>query len=168
MGFLAGATVGLGILFVLRAWNNPQPLRIPPLFYPFTGSALIGALVGFFLLDSIAVALCGAFMGGAIYSQIRSTSIQRRVRAQRETWPDVLDDIVASLRAGLSVSQALAKIGERGPQLMQDPFARCAQAVRAHGRIDLAIDFLKDEFRDPLADRVLEAMRLSHELGDVT
>lgn len=48
---------------------------------------------------------------------------------------------------------------------MREPFSRCATMIRAQGRMGPALDELKAEFADPMADRVLEAMRLSHELG---
>ncbi|QRV01686.1 type II secretion system F family protein [Arcanobacterium phocisimile] len=165
MGFLAGAVVGLGVLLIHRAWGNPKPVKIPGEFYPLVGSALAGTLVGLAVTGSSVVAVCGAVLGGAIHYVLRQAHTKRQLRAQHEAWPDVLDDVVASLRAGLSVSQSLAKVGERGPEMMRGPFARCAQATRAHGRVDLALDQLKEEFNDALADRVLEAMRVSHELG---
>ncbi|QCX47010.1 type II secretion system protein F [Arcanobacterium haemolyticum] len=165
MGFVIGALIGSGMLLVLRAWEEPRPLLLPRPVVVSVGWACAGGVASFVLIRSLPIVVCCAVVAGLVPVLRRSARVRRREEACRDAWPDVLDDVVASLRAGLSVSQSLAMVGERGPELMREPFSRCATMIRAQGRMGPALDELKAEFADPMADRVLEAMRLSHELG---
>ena len=78
---------------------------------------------------------------------------------------EALDGVVSGLRAGLGVGESLAGLAEHGPDAMRAPFARFADRLRATGRLDPALDGLKREMADPVADRVAEAMRLASRLG---
>ncbi|NLI04904.1 MAG: type II secretion system protein F, partial [Actinomycetaceae bacterium] len=53
----------------------------------------------------------------------------------------------------------------RGPEIMRPAFTQYAAHARATGRLIPALEELQDELADPMADRIVEAMRTSHELG---
>ncbi|WP_216431735.1 type II secretion system F family protein [Arcanobacterium phocae] len=165
MGFIVGAVIGLGLFVVIQSWNNPHPLTFSRSIVMACGGAVLGTVMGIVIFPVAPLIVCCALIGAAVPYLVKQAHIRRLDKLRREAWPDVLDDVVSSLRAGLSVSQSLAMVGQRGPELMREPFAQCARNLRAHGRIGGALDELKEEFQDPMADRVIEAMRLSHELG---
>ncbi|WP_216395475.1 type II secretion system F family protein [Arcanobacterium phocae] len=165
MGFIVGAVIGLGFCIVVQSWRNPHPLVLSRSIVMTCGGAALGSIVGIAVFPVIPIVVCCALIGAVAPYLVKQARIKRRDTLRSESWPDVLDDVVSSLRAGLSISQSLAVVGQRGPELMREPFVRCARHLRAHGRIGGALDELKEEFQDPMADRVIEAMRLSHELG---
>ena len=90
---------------------------------------------------------------------------RRRLRELREVWPDAIDNLASGVRAGLSLPEAVAGLADRGPQALRASFARFADDYHATGRFGGALDRLKNELADPVADRVIEALRLAREVG---
>ena len=65
----------------------------------------------------------------------------------------------------MSLPEALANLGERGPEPVREELRAFAVDYAATARFDLALDHLKARFADPVADRIVEALRLAHEVG---
>ena len=112
-----------------------------------------------------AVAVCFAAMAAwAPLALVRHRAARRRADL-RELWPDVVDNLTSAVRAGLSLPEALAQVAERGPAPLRPPFARFAQDYRATGRFTESLLALKDALADPVADRLVEALRITREVG---
>ena len=90
---------------------------------------------------------------------------RRRVARVRQLWPEVVDHLASGVRAGLSLPEALAQVGDRGPEALRPPFAAFGVDYRASGRFGESLDALKDRLADPVADRIVEALRLTREVG---
>jgi tight adherence protein B len=71
----------------------------------------------------------------------------------------------SAVRAGLSLPEALAALGERGPEALRPAFSRFAADYRAAGSFGRSLDRLADDLADPVADRLIEALRLTREVG---
>lgn len=111
------------------------------------------------------VALLAAVVGAQVP---RAVSRQRakRQRAQRaHAWPEVIDSLVSAVRAGMSLPEAVAAVGERGPAILRSDFAEFARDYRASGQFHLAITQLRQRLGDPVADRVFEAVLVAREVG---
>jgi tight adherence protein B len=65
----------------------------------------------------------------------------------------------------LSLSEALAQLAQRGPEQLRPAFRRFADDYRASGRFGDSVDRLKASLADPVADRVVETLRLAREVG---
>jgi tight adherence protein B len=131
-------------------------------------AAVAGLLV---LLLTYAVtsvpAMAVAFAAMAGYAPIGYVRMRaRRRRGQlREVWPDVVDHVASAVRAGLALPEALVQLAERGPEELRPAFAYFADDYRASGRFSASLDALKDRLADPVADRLVEALRLAREVG---
>jgi tight adherence protein B len=84
---------------------------------------------------------------------------------RRELWPHVVDDLGSAVRAGLSLPEGLASLGERGPAPLRPAFSRFADNYRATGSFGRCLDRLADDLADPVADRLIEALRMTREVG---
>ncbi|PWJ54838.1 tight adherence protein B [Quadrisphaera granulorum] len=104
----------------------------------------------------------GASWGPVAFLKGRARS---RAAAVRELWPDAVDHLASGVRAGLSLPEALAALAVHGPEPLRLAFADFADDHRATGRFLPALDRLKDSLADPVADRVVEALRLTREVG---
>ncbi len=131
-------------------------------------SAGCAATVG---LPSLAVSqappVAAAFALGAAsapWALVRSRA-RRRAAVLRDLWPDVVDIVASGVRAGLSLPEALAQVGERGPEPLRPAFVAFARDHRATGRFGDALDALKERLADPVADRLCEALRITREVG---
>lgn len=173
MEFLVGAFVGLGVFLVISAVRDPRPFHIAPrrrlwfkrVALPSIGAGFLGFLIGLILTGTPIIAASIAILAGCVPVGWRDSQDRRRAEALREAWPEVLDEVVNSLRAGLSVSDAMAAVSLRGPAIMREPFTQFADHVRASGRLGTALDELKRTLHDPMADRIIESMRIAADLG---
>ena len=69
-------------------------------------------------------------------------------------------------RAGRPVlPEALAQLGDRGPEELREPFRRFAEDYRLTGRFADCLDRLKERLSDPVGDRLVESLRIARDVG---
>ena len=190
MGILLGLMLGLGLVLIIRSFLKPTPTvatksgpsvreRLEDLLAQagieaVTPGQLFGACIGvgifvflvmFVISGAFPVAL--AFAAFAAYGPLALVRYRARSRRQelRELWPDVVDNLASSVRAGLSLAEALTQIGVRGPEALRRPFQRFAEDYRATGRFNECLDQLKRNLADPVGDRIVESLRIAREVG---
>lgn len=129
------------------------------------GLGLAVLLMGYAVTQVWTVAACFAVMAGlAPVAVVRMRARRRRSRL-REVWPDVVDHVHSAVRAGLALPEALVQLGERGPVELRGAFREFAHDYRATGRFSESLDLLKDRLSDPVADRLVEALRIARDVG---
>ena len=129
------------------------------------GVGLAVLLVAAVLTRSLTIATCfGLIAAAAPVGLVRSRARRRRARL-RDVWPEVVDHLASGVRAGLSLPEAVGQLGDRGPVELRAPFVRFAQDYRASGRFGDCLDALKERLADPVADRIVEALRLTRDVG---
>ena len=79
-------------------------------------------------------------------------------------WPDGLRDLVASISAGRSLTQAIGSLASTGPEPLRLAFARFPELARVLGT-GPALEIVKDDFADPTSDRVIEVLLVANERG---
>lgn len=188
-GLLLGLVAGLGAFCVWWSAWVPEPREERPRRRWAAGledalvqagvrsvsigslSALcVGAGVGVFLVVLLVsaapfIAVCFGLMAAwAPVALVRYRAAKRRSDL-REVWPEVVDNLASGVRAGLSLPEALAQLAERGPEPLRPAFAEFAEDYRASGRFADSLARLKDRLADPVADRLVEALRITREVG---
>lgn len=132
------------------------------------GSAALGLLVALLVVAVTGVApIAVSFAVLVSYlpvAFVRSRARSRRL-ALREVWPDVVDNLASAVRAGLALPEAIAQIGTRGPAELRPAFSAFAEDYRATGRFAFCLDRLKDRLSDPVADRLIESLRIARDVG---
>lgn len=107
------------------------------------------------------------FGGFAAYGPL--ALVRKRAAGRREElrglWPDAVDNLASSVRAGLSLPEALIQLSVRGPEPLRPAFDQFGADYRATGRFSDCLDLLKERLADPVADRIVEALRLAREVG---
>ena len=195
MGALLGLAFGLGLFLLWRALLAPRaarPVDLPPgsprrtwrsrsadalaqagpegvtpaallVSCLAVGAAalLVMALISRSVTISAAFGLLAAYAPVALVRYRRS----RRRSELRDLWPDVVDNLASAVRAGLSLPEALAQVGVRGPEQLRPAFQRFGQDYRATGRFPECLDRLKAALADPVADRIVESLRMAREVG---
>lgn len=130
---------------------------------------LVAAAVAFaataVLSRSPAVAGCFALIGGYLPVALVLGRARRRREQVRRLWPDVVDNLTSAVRAGLSLPEALGRLGERGPEPLRPAFTAFAHDYAVTARFGDCLDALKDRLADPVADRICEALRITREVG---
>ncbi|WP_372967975.1 type II secretion system F family protein [Microbacterium sp.] len=95
---------------------------------------------------------------------LRSRRVRLR-RQRRQLWPDICDLLIASIRVGLSLPDAVASLAESAPSMMRPAFEVFAQDLRSTGRFETSLDRLKRSLADPTADRIIETLRMARQVG---
>ena len=186
MGAVAGLLGGVGLLLIWMACTSEPPQwrsrrsrlladilvqagagRTSPTMFVL-GSLGLGLLIGLVFLGmsrAWPVALAFSAIFTAIPFLIISSRARNRRTRLREVWPEAVDTLVSGVRAGMSLPEALTNLGERGPEAVRPQFRAFATDYAASARFDSSLDRLKTRFADPVADRIVEALRLAHEVG---
>lgn len=189
MAVLLGLTLGLGLFLIWTSFWVPSPARpsradgwaartqdrltragapgVTPaaLVTVAAGGAAVVFVLAAGLTRSPVVALCFAVMAARAPFALVASRSRSRVRATRAAWPDAVDHLAGGIRAGLSLPLAVAQLGTRGPDELRPAFAAFGEDFRATGRFSDSLDALKDRLADPVADRIVEALRVTREVG---
>ena len=82
-----------------------------------------------------------------------------------QLWPDAVDHLRSAIRAGLSLPEALIQLSYRGPEELRDAFAHFSRDYRASGEFVPSLNRLKEYLSDPVADTIIEALKIAREVG---
>jgi tight adherence protein B len=89
----------------------------------------------------------------------------RLLRVRRALWPDVCELLIASVRAGMSLPEAIASLSVSAPPALRRAFARFESDLSASGHFDSSADRLKTALADPMGDRIVETLRMARQVG---
>lgn len=188
MTALLGAMLAAGILLAISPWMWPGgdggerasrrgPLTrmleeagyaaVAPriLAAVMAGLALAAASVVWLLVGiAVLAVLAGCAAAAAPLMFLRARRLRLR-KVRRQLWPDVCDLLIASIRVGLSLPDAVASLAESAPLMMRPAFAAFSRDLRATGRFESSLDRLKASLSDPIADRMIETLRMARQVG---
>lgn len=185
---LVGLVMGVGGILVMSAftgaprvrWRKPRwylawsdqvtragvrGLTIPRLLLASLVMMLVVLILVLAWTRVLSVSLILALVVAPIPQMAVSARSRARGRRAREAWPEVIDSLVSGVRAGAGLPELLADLAESGPLELRPAFAAFAADYRAEGRFDAALSRLKGRLADPVADRIVEALRLAREVG---
>ena len=189
MGTVVGLLLGAGVFTVWWSfWEPEEERRTRPAGWSVraqdllvqagsptvTPTALVAVSSGIGVLTfgilalfsrSPAIAFFFAAAAAAAPTALVRSRARRRRGLLRDVWPEVVDNLASGIRAGLSLPEALGQVGERGPVELREPFRAFAADYRATGRFGDSLDALKNRLADPVADRIVEALRLTRDVG---
>ncbi len=127
--------------------------------------AAVAAALVLLVTRSPALALVGLVAAATVPLFVLRGGRARRAASRRSWWPDVCDLLVASVRAGMGVPEAVASLAEAAPEALRPAFRRYQSDLHASGHFDSAVTRLKDELADATADRIIETLRMARQVG---
>lgn len=185
---LLGTTLAAGLLLCLAPWLWPPRVReeralrrdalsrlIEEAGFASTrertfaaiilAASLAAASVAWLTTGLLVLAVLAAMAGAAAPVMFLRSRRLRLRKARRQLWPDVCDLLIASIRVGLSLPDAVATLSESAPGMLRPAFAAFARDLRATGRFESSLDRLKASLADPIADRIVETLRMARQVG---
>ena len=123
-------------------------------------AALVHGIFAVLALSAVA-GLAGLLLPWSIVSWRAAA----RRRANRTVWPDVVDHLVSALRSGLALPDSVSSLAQAGPVATRIAFVQFEREYRATGNFSYCVDELKRSLADPVADRILETLRMAREVG---
>lgn len=121
--------------------------------------------ITFVVVPIVVVAILSTLAAAVLPLIIVSRRARLRQRATRLVWPDAVDHLVSAVRAGMALPDCLSTLAHTGPPLLKAQFATFERRYRSTGNFAVSLDALKAGLADPVADRILETLRMSREVG---
>lgn len=187
MAPLLGMLGGAGLLLIWwSAWEKPESARrtsrtsrledllrsagiekvsAAGLLASCLGVGVFTTLAFFAVTGSWPISGCFGLFGGWLPMAMVRWRARKRTAVLRQLWPDVVDHLRSAIRAGLSLPEALIQLGDKGPAELRHVFVDFGSDYRSGGQFDPSLTRLKDRLADPVADRIVEALRLTREVG---
>jgi len=127
-------------------------------------SLLAAAVAWLMLRVPVLAVVAGAAAGAAPVLWLRRRRFAL-ARDRRGLWPDVCDHLIAGVRAGLSLPDAVSDLAGTAPGPLRPAFAAFARDLAASGHFDASAERLKQRLADPVADRIVETLRMARQVG---
>ncbi len=127
--------------------------------------AAVGGAICWLFVPVPALALVAMVVGAATPTVWLRGRAQRLRRARRGLWPDICDLLIASVRAGMSLPDAVSSLAVSAPISLRPAFAMFAGDMAASGHFDSSVIRLKTALADPVADRIVESLRMARQVG---
>jgi len=186
MGAFVGLVAGIGLLLITRA-GSPRARRVPrrsrhavgellaragydgmtagQLYAASAALATVIFVVVAGVSRTVSIALAFATFGGYLPIALVRRRAAQRTTERRALWPEVVDNLASGVRAGMSLPEAVSQLSRRGPESLRPAFAGFATDYRATGRFGDCLDRLKAGLADPVADRIVESLRIARDVG---
>lgn len=97
--------------------------------------------------------------------QRRIESGYRTHLARSQAWPDAIDFLISSIRAGMSIGSALIALEDQGPQILKPILLPARQALENGSSVVDALRLIRARAEDSVADRICLVLQISQEVG---
>lgn len=128
-------------------------------------AGIAGGALTLLLVPVVALAPVAAAVAATVPVLVLRARAAARRRALRAVWPDVVDHLLSGVRAGLSLPQAVAALADSAPEPVRAPFRAFRRDYLRTAQFTECLDTLKTTLADPVADRIIETVRMAREVG---
>lgn len=179
IALLASALCGLGLSFLneppsrLSAKDSKSHIGLLPRLFIAHRQEMIYTLIAgsaatvlvLLWTNSLVITLPFSFFSIlAAWVYLRNKSA-RADATMTQVWPEVIDHLISGIHSGLSLSEAMVGLGNRGPELLRPAFLDFQQDLLRKGDFAEATQKLKVRFNTHGSDQILEAILLVKSLG---
>jgi tight adherence protein B len=122
-------------------------------------------LVVFIITSSKTIAGAISSLSTAIPFMINKYRAQARVRSKELAWPEAIDSLVSALQSGLSITDSLMGLAERGPLVLRDSFVRIRLGLQQGEVFESVLKREKAALNSAISDQVFETLVLAKDFG---
>ena len=128
-------------------------------------SASVSTAAVLLMTRSVVIALAfGTLAAGIAFVTVRAKNNLNEA-ALIAAWPEVIDHLMSGIQSGLSLTESLAGLSTRGPEVLRPAFTQFKATLYGSGDLTQAIDELKALFAHHGSDQIFEALIISKALG---
>ena len=135
------------------------------LWIRITVAAFVATAVVLLMTRSLIIATAFGTLAAGIAFVTVQTKNSKNEAALVEAWPEVVDHLMSGIQSGLSLSESLAGLATRGPEVLRPAFVRFKATLLSSGDLTEAIEELKVNFGHHGSDQILEALLIAKALG---
>lgn len=183
MGALVGLLFAIGVATVILAWHQHgrgAVLDVSPAereaaarhrrrtansWFKRLGIALLVAVTTAGITGLLSLALLAAGVSALIPAMLAKRRANATALQIEAAWPDVIDSINSSVRAGMSLPESLCALADQGPEPLRASFAKFTSWYRTTANFEESVANLKAELADPVGDRICEALLAARDVG---
>jgi tight adherence protein B len=126
---------------------------------------LVICAVGFALTASLIIAISAGLVFTFIVTLSRMQMEKKRDRALLRAIPEIIDHIISGTQSGLSLSESLASLAQRGPEISKGIFNDFEVSIKEGKRFEEAVEIIQNQFSLRSADQLFEALLFARVLG---
>jgi tight adherence protein B len=128
-------------------------------------SASVSTAAVLLMTRSVVIALAfGTLAAGIAFVTVRAkNNLNEAVLIA--AWPEVIDHLMSGIQSGLSLTESLAGLSTRGPEVLRPAFTQFKATLYGSGDLTQAIEELKALFAHHGSDQIFEALIISKALG---
>jgi tight adherence protein B len=126
---------------------------------------LVICAVGFALTASLIIATSAGLVFTFIVTMSRMQMEKKRDRALLGAIPEIIDHIISGTQSGLSLSESLASLAQRGPEISKRIFKDFEVSINEGKRFEEAVEIIQNQFSLRSADQLFEALLFARVLG---
>jgi len=128
-------------------------------------SASVSTAAVLLMTRSVVIALAfGTLAAGIAFVTVRAKNNLNEA-ALVAAWPEVIDHLMSGIQSGLSLTESLAGLSTRGPEVLRPAFTQFKATLYGSGDLTQAIEELKALFAHHGSDQIFEALIISKALG---
>ena len=128
-------------------------------------SASVSTAAVLLMTRSVVIALAfGTLAAGIAFVTVRAKNNLNEA-ALIAAWPEVIDHLMSGIQSGLSLTESLAGLSTRGPEVLRPAFTQFKATLYGSGDLTQAIEELKALFAHHGSDQIFEALIISKALG---
>jgi tight adherence protein B len=128
-------------------------------------SASVSTAVVLLMTRSMFIAIAfGTLAGEIAFVTVRAKN-KLNEAALIAAWPEVIDHLMSGIQSGLSLTESLAGLSTRGPEVLRPAFIQFKSTLYGSGDLVQAIQELKAIFAHHGSDQIFEALIISKALG---
>ena len=128
-------------------------------------SASVSTAAVLLMTRSVVIALAfGTLAAGIAFVTVRAKNNLNEATLI-VAWPEVIDHLMSGVQSGLSLTESLAGLSTRGPEVLRPAFTQFKATLYGSGDLTQAIEELKALFAHHGSDQIFEALIISKALG---
>lgn len=128
-------------------------------------SASVSTAIVLLMTRSLTISLAfGTLAAGIAFITVRANNNLNEA-ALVAAWPEVIDHLMSGIQSGLSLTESLAGLSTRGPEVLRPAFTQFKATLYGSGDLTQAIQELKTLFAHHGSDQIFEALIISKALG---
>lgn len=109
-----------------------------------------------------AISFVAVFVG---LRQRRLTRERALIEQRSGAWPDAIDFLISSIRAGISIGPSLIALAEQGPDVLKPVLFPAREALLGGATVSQALVLMRAHAQDPVADRIALILEISQSVG---
>lgn len=121
--------------------------------------------VALLMTQSIVMASAISTIALALPIEMGRLATAKGIKAEREAWPAVIDQLISAVGSGQSLSHAITDLSERGPKVLRGEFSKIRSNLEDNIPFHEALRRGKKNFRTSAADQVLEVLIVARVTG---